>query len=113
MSFDLAKLTVTARRHVPTTFGNKDAFYSESIEIPSDSTVDRSVLYSFLCQRMDLSFLLDYYYSCPGNNGSSPNAEIWPHVVARIEFMKSIYTAFPEDIKNILGFDPDSYVARR
>jgi len=109
MSFDLTKLTVTSRRHIPTSFGNKDAFYSESVEIPSDCAVDRSSIYSFLCQRLDLTYLLDYYYSCPDGSGQTPNAEVWPHVQARVDSMVKIHSAFPADIQGILGFNPQVY----
>ena len=109
MSFDLARLSVTAKRHIPTVFGNKDAFYSESIEIPSDTATDRSAIYAFLCQRMDLSFLLDYYYSCPGDSGVTPNLEVWPHVLARVDSLSKIYNNFPPEIQGILGFNPETY----
>ena len=109
MSYDLAKLTVTARRHVPTAFGNKDAFYSETIEIPSETQVDRAFVYAFLAQRMDLTYLLDCYYSCPAQDGTLPNVEIWPHVTARIANMTVLYAAFPEVIQGILAFNPEVY----
>jgi len=92
--------------------GNKDAFYSEGIEIPSDAPVDRSAVYAFLCQRMDLTYLMDYYYSCADPQGNLPNAEIWPHVLARVESMKAVYAGFPEVIKSILGFIPETYTGR-
>ena len=110
MSFELVKITVTSRRHVPTSFGNKDSFYSESIEIPTNDPTDRSSVYAFLCQRMDLSFLLDYYYSCPDSKGNLPNSEVWPHVISRIESMKVIHGAFPTAIKGFLSFNPATYL---
>lgn len=112
MGFDLVKMTVSARRHVPTSFGNKDAFYSETVEIPSDNSTDRASVYSFLSQRLDLSYLLDYYYSCPDKNGTTPNPEVWPHITARIEGMKQLHNGFPVDIQGILGFNPNIYAGK-
>lgn len=112
MGFDLAKLTVSARRHVSTAFGNKDAFYSETIEIPTDVVVDRSSIYAFVSQRLDLAFLLDCYYSCPASDGTLPNKEVWNHVTSRVSSMNQMFASFPEIIRGILAFDPNTYLSK-
>ena len=113
MSFDLVKVTVSTKRHIPTPFGNKDSFYSESLEVPSELAIDRSSVYSFLTQRLDLSFLLDYYYSVSMQDGSTPNTEVWPFVVSRVQSMKVMHDTFPDEIKSILAFNADLYLSRK
>ena len=113
MGFDLVKMTVSSKRHVPTPFGNKDAFYSESLEIPSDLVMDRSSAYAFMNQRLDLTYLLDYYYSVPATDGSLPNTEVWPFVVARVKSMQGLYEAFPDILKNIIAFTPETYLGTK
>ncbi len=109
MGFDLVKMTVSAKRHLPTPFGNKDAFYSESMEIPSESEADRSCIHAFLCQRLDLTYLLDYYTSVHSSDGCLPNSELWPFIEARIEALKKLHSLFPGEIQRVLAFYPDFY----
>ena len=109
MSMDICKVTASSKRHIPTAFGNKEVFYTETQEFPSETTVDRAMIYTFIGQRLDLTYLMDYYYSCPKQDGVLPNPDIWPHVLARIETMKQMLAVFPEDIQKLLSFNPENY----
>ena len=113
MSYDLARITATSKRSLPTPFGNKESFCSETLEIPSESRVDRANIYAFLCQRLDLIYLLDYYYSVPSPDGSIPNADIWPFVENRIRSMQTLYDSFTEEIQGVLAFNSAVYLGRK
>ena len=109
MSLDIVKLTASSKRHISTAFGNKEVFYTETMEIPSDAAVDRAMVYAFMAQRLDLAYLMDYYYSCPSQDGSLPNSELWPHIKARVDTMKKLLIVFPDEVQKILAFSPENY----
>lgn len=106
-----ARITSTFKRKMDGTFyGQKEVFYSETLEIPTSIQFDRTMLMTFLNQRHELTFWLDCYNTIPSPDGALPNRNFLVTIHNRASSMRQLYNSMPEELKPFLAFDASLYI---